>query len=234
MEKTVNNTEQSAETKIEPRKHSLAARLLVAYGMSGIGAKLLFLGIPLDANAVFEGQKLTLKEKFSREKFKQALEEKLQLETLRSLTGQKDTGLGLEKLKQLAIKSNPSTSAQIKAQLKSFIKLTKFSTGLGVIGTVIGAIIGWKRGGLIEDWHDTVKHPIDSTKVILGFAKPEILDKYRTNKKEPEKKQAVDTTETSKQENSKSWANEIKAKPASKADGILSARNEAATSLSLG
>lgn len=232
MENIPNNTEQ-AEKSTEPRKHSLGARILVALGISGIGSKLLFLGLPFDANNVFEGEKLTLKEKFSRTKFKAGVEKKLNLEIFRELAGNKDPKLGLEDLKEIVRQKNPSTGAQIKAGFKSFIKLTKFTTGLAIAGSLVGAVIGWKRGGLIEDWHDTVKHPIDSAKVILGLAKPEILDKYRKPKKGSKQGQTADAAESDKG-NSNSWTNKIKEQPQSKADGILSARSEALTSPSLG
>jgi hypothetical protein len=131
-----------------PKKHSLFSRILVATAFSTVGAKIGFLGSVADANAVLkEGTTMTFGQKI-RASFNGTLIKKLG-EKVATIMEQERKGPWV-------------ASAKV-------MKYTLITTGIGTVG---GAILGWIRGGRVESWKDIFKHPIDSTKLILGFKRP--------------------------------------------------------------
>lgn len=94
-------------------------------------------------------------------------------------------------------------NSEQKSALVAYLKATKHSTMLMVLGGAIGAVAGWVRGGLIKDWHNIYEHPWDSTKVIIGLEKPEIMDKYNKKKEEPIMLAHADSKSISKDDSSK-------------------------------
>ncbi len=64
------------------------------------------------------------------------------------------------------------------------LSLLKWSLIAGAIGTVGGAIVGWVRGGLIENPKDIYKHPITAMKVLVGLESPEVLKSSSANNNE--------------------------------------------------
>jgi hypothetical protein len=61
----------------------------------------------------------------------------------------------------------------------------KWSMILPTVGGIILGVIGWKRADRIADSKDIIKHPIKSTKIILGLEEP---DSTRASKKSEESK----------------------------------------------
>lgn len=137
--------EPNSNEQLEPRKHSLFARIMVGFGFSAVGAKLGLLGTVADLNAVV-GKDLTLSQKF------------------RGVFSKEILGKLSDKMEHLL-----GEGKSLPRAMTSVTKWTMIVTGVGAIG---GLVVGWMRGGLIENWKDPFTHPIRSTKIIFGFEKP--------------------------------------------------------------
>jgi hypothetical protein len=148
----------SAALPTEHKKHSLVSRIGLALAFSTIGAKIGTLGMIADASAAFQGESMTLGEKF-RGVFNGNLAEKLQ---------------------ERIMSTNPeSMSAVLKASSKVF-KFTFITTAVGMVG---GGVLGWVRGSRVEHAKDIFIHPIKSLKLVLG-PKPEEHPKTETTRPE--------------------------------------------------
>lgn len=145
----------------EQRKHSLGARLMAALGFGSAGAKLGMFGIIFDANSAMAGANMTIGEKF------------------KGMFNGKLKTMVIEKLGANMAK-NPHANIGME-----ILKATKWSAGLMAGGLVVGSVVGWIRGGLIENWKDVFKHPVRSTKIILGFASPDIQHEAKPQEAKP-------------------------------------------------
>lgn len=182
------------------QEHSFFARLLAATGFSIVGAKLGLLALPIDANAIFDKEKLTFKEKVNSifdGTFKQKLGEKA------TILMQKDFAPILERGIQ------PTQQEIIKSSIVTTLKLTKYSTIIGIVGMGAGAILGWVRGGLIENWKDIFTHPLDSTKIVLGF---EAANKNSEIKKETGKLENTNFPMENDAQKTSAWENYVKSR----------------------
>jgi hypothetical protein len=84
--------------------------------------------------------------------------------------------------------SNP-----VKGFIVAGSKAFKYTIITSVIGGAVGGAIGWKLGERIENWRDLYKHPWQSTKIMLGLEKPEVLlaNTAPTHNKKPEQEKST-------------------------------------------
>ena len=151
--------DQPAPQAAEPKRHSLTARILVALGFSAVGAKLSLLGTVADANALFKGDNLTVGQKF------------------KSIFNGEFAAKATKKFEGLLA---GKTSLTVKDQFHMIFSLMKWTTIVGIAGTVVGLVVGWVQGGKIEKWQDMFTHPWRSTKIIFGFEKPPEQESTKT------------------------------------------------------
>ena len=154
-----NNHQPNTDTDATQRK-SLGSRALVAAAFSVIGAKIGYIGTVMDVNHLFKDNNMTLGKKF-RAAFSPAILEKV-----------------MEKVRDVMRTENTS-------MWYAMVKVNKFGAITTAAGVGIGAILGWARGGHIQNWHDIFESPLESTKIILGFQKPHaIVDTNATRRDE--------------------------------------------------
>lgn len=135
----------------DPQKHTWASKLAVAAAFSAVGAKLGLVGLIADANEVLGAEKMSFIEKLKS-----------------AFNGTFFKSLKKRKKELMEVKG--------KNFLEASFHLTKnYMIASTVIGFIAG-IVGWVRGGEIENPKDIVNHPIKSTKVILGLADASILN----------------------------------------------------------
>jgi hypothetical protein len=94
------------------------------------------------------------------------------------------------------------------------LSLLKWSLIAGTVGTVGGAILGWVRGGLIENPKDIYKHPLTAMKVVLGLESPSALKQTSTQNTEANitsKDTAADASVTSESTEKNAWSERVKA-----------------------
>ena len=140
---------QPTEATPQPeKKHNLGAKIGVGLTLgSVVGGKLAIPGMVMDLNGLFpKGTPLGTKFKktFSKE-IAPIMQEAL--------------------MYQMEIKGRKPLMAVLAA--------TKWSTILSTAGFVVLGAIGWKRADRLNDSKDIIKHPIKSTKIILGLEEPE-------------------------------------------------------------
>jgi hypothetical protein len=70
-----------------------------------------------------------------------------------------------EKIQHLMVHEKKSMMSATASTMKYSLILT----GVGMVG---GAVLGWMRGGRIENWKDIIAHPWQSTKLVLGLEEP--------------------------------------------------------------
>jgi len=133
----------SEQPKEPPKKPGIGSRLLVATAFSTLGAKIGTLGMIADANAAFEGQKLTL--------------------------GEKIKGLFNGKLFDALLKKKEGLRKQGISRPRAYATVAKYWLALSTIGAIAGGIIGWIRGGEVENWKDIIHHPVKSSKLVFGI-----------------------------------------------------------------
>lgn len=142
METTQNQDQQPTQEK----NHSIASRALVATAFGYVGAKIGTVGSLIDANELLKEEK-----------------------TVGQKIGSVFNGKLWSELKKQTVNIMETENKNI---LQASAKTMKY----GIIGTVVGVgaggVIGWIRGGRIDNWKDIVKHPWQSTKIIFGAEKP--------------------------------------------------------------
>lgn len=129
-----------------PKQHSVAARLVTAAAFATVGGKIGTLGMIPDANALM-GSEMTMGKKL-KGVFDGTLLKKC-----------------AEKIQHLIVHENKSMMSATASTMKYSLILT----GVGMVG---GAVLGWMRGGRIENWKDIIVHPWRSTKLVLGLEEP--------------------------------------------------------------
>lgn len=173
------------ENRLIEKNDNLVAHALSSAAFATVGAKLSYLGTFHDIDAILGKQKVSFWQKV-----KWSVD-----------------GTLFEKTKE---KISHLTENGANNRLTAFLKATKYSSGLMAIGAGVGAVVGWVRGGLIADWHNIYRHPLDSTKVVLGLANPDILEKYDTKK--PEQVKLANLESSNKMADSSKWQDYIKSR----------------------
>lgn len=144
-----NSSNQSSEIPSEQpeKKHNFGAKLAVSVGLGGfVGGKLAIPGAVIDLNGMFpKGTSLG-------SKFKQVFS--------------KDVIPLIEKAITQQLEKGRSPSMAMLASMK-------WSLILPTVGGIVLGVIGWKRADRIADSKDIIKHPIKSTKIILGLEEPD-------------------------------------------------------------
>lgn len=175
------------EGRLITHNDNLVAHALSSAAFATVGAKLSYLGTFHDIDAILGKQKVSFWQKV-----KWSID-----------------GTLFEKTKE---KISYLTENGKNNRLTAFLKATKYSSGLMAIGAGVGAVVGWVRGGLIADWHDIYRHPLDSTKVVLGLAEPNILEKY--DSKKPEQVKLAGLESSGKMADSSKWQDYVTSRTA--------------------
>jgi len=139
------------ETKNQPDtptdgKHNTGAKIGVAFAFGTVGAKLGIPAMAIDLNSIFPkgmGMVEKVKKTFSRE----------------------IGPLIMQRIGHFIEKGH--------SELSSIVLATKWSTVVSTVGMLGLGTVGWMRADRIQNSSDIVKHPITSTKILLGMEEPE-------------------------------------------------------------
>lgn len=147
MEPYKQQTAEPSPENVREKDHTIASRSLVATAFGVVLAgKINNIGLVMDANHLLNKKNRTTWQKICSPFNKELWHE---------------------------LKSEFSTVMQKenKGVIATIPKVLKYSVLTTVIGGVIGAALGWKLGGRIDNWKDIIKHPWESSKILFAIKK---------------------------------------------------------------
>jgi len=165
-------TSEPEDAAVQPdgqKKHSLGARSAFALAFAFVGAKLSWIGFPMDIKNLLSKTKADTF--FGKVKeLKQQIKED--------------------------VAKDPKVTNWLErkaATVKGYAKVFKYGTILSVAGIAAGAVLGWTRGERAGSPKNIIHHPIQSVKLVLGIdpANPEKPDEPLLAKATPPQPQEL-------------------------------------------